>query len=90
MWVTNFSDSTVTELSPTGATLGTFTVGNGPRGIAFDGTNMWVTNYYDNTVTELSPTGATLGTFAVRRLPAGIAFDGTHMWVANGVSVTEL
>jgi DNA-binding beta-propeller fold protein YncE len=53
MWVTNYGDNTVTELSPTGATLGTFPVGNAPRGIAFDGTHMWVANMGDGTVTEL-------------------------------------
>ena len=97
MWVTNIGGDTVTELSPAGATLGTFAVGDGPGGIAFDGTNMWVANGYDasNTVTELSPTGATLGTFAVGTSPHGIAFDGTNMWVANAIAgdsthVTEL
>ena len=46
--------NTVTELSPTGATLGNFAVTNGVSGeIAFDGTHMWVVNSSDNTVTEL-------------------------------------
>lgn len=30
-----------------------FSVGNGPNGIAFDGTNIWVTNGLSNTVTKL-------------------------------------
>jgi hypothetical protein len=76
---------------PTCGPLGTFSVGAGPEGIAFDGTNMWVANYGDDTVTKLSPTGATLGTYAV---PGGnIAFDGCHMWAVNGsdgTTVTEL
>ena len=82
---------TVTELSPTGATLGTFDVGGYPAGIAFDGTNMWVTDK-EQQVTKLSPTGATLGTFPVGSYPFGIAFDGIHMWVTNSNSntVTEL
>ena len=54
MWVINdATDGTVTELSATGETIGTFPVGNDPREIAFDGTHMWVTNRADNTVTEL-------------------------------------
>ncbi len=67
-------------------------MGDGPIGIAFDGTNMWVTNGSSTTVTKLSPTGATLGTFSVGSSPQGLAFDGTHMWVANYGSndVTEL
>jgi DNA-binding beta-propeller fold protein YncE len=40
-----------------GVTGGTFPVGSGPDGIAFDGTNMWVANSNDNTVTELPPAG---------------------------------
>ncbi len=70
----------------------TFGVGNGPSGVAFDGTNMWVANSGSDTVTELSPAGATLGTFSVGGNPDAIAFDGTNMWVANSGSdtVTEL
>jgi hypothetical protein len=52
MWIANSEDNTVTELSPTGATLGTFPVVSA-SGIAFDGTNMWVTSPQTNTVTEL-------------------------------------
>jgi len=83
--------SAVTELSPTGATLHTFSVGLYPA-VAFDGTNMWVAISTNSNVTELSPTGATLGTFPVGNAPRGIAFDGTHMWVANmgDGTVTEL
>ncbi len=44
MWVANEGTNNVTKLSPSGATLGTFAVGSGPVGIAFDGTNMWVAN----------------------------------------------
>ena len=90
MWVTSSTSNTVTELSPAGATLGTFAVGSSSLGLAFDGTNMWVTG--SGGVTELSPSGATLGTFAVGTPPAGIAFDGAHMWVTNAGdnTVTEL
>ena len=44
MWVANFNSNNVTELTRTATTLGTFAVGTGPSGIAFDGMNMWVTN----------------------------------------------
>ena len=68
----NRAADTVTELSPTGATLGTFPVGQqAADGIAFDGTNMWVVNDDDGSVTKLSPTGATLGTFTVGIDPEG-------------------
>ncbi len=92
MWVTNSDSGTVTKLSPTGATLGTFAVGAIPVGIAFDGTNMWVTNIGSANVTKLSPTGVTLGTYAVGARPMAVAFDGRHAWVVNSFdnSVTEL
>ena len=55
MWVANAGGNDVTELSPAGATLGTFAVGKcpSPVGIAFDGAHMWVANLGSNTVTEL-------------------------------------
>jgi hypothetical protein len=54
MWVTNLGSDNVTKLSPSGATLGTFAVGNSPEGIAFDGAHMWVTNVTPTgNVTEL-------------------------------------
>ena len=61
-----------------------FTVGNGPRGIAFDGTNLWVANSADNTVTELRASdGAVVRTVAVKTAPDGVLFDGTNIWVVN-------
>ena len=68
--------------SPTGATPGTFPVGRGAYGVAFDGTNLWVVNQV-GTVTELSPGGVTLGSFNAGTLPSEIAFDGTNMWVVD-------
>jgi DNA-binding beta-propeller fold protein YncE len=53
MWVANAAGNNVTELSPAGATLGTFAVGGSPEGIAFDGTHVWVTNAGAGNVTEL-------------------------------------
>jgi DNA-binding beta-propeller fold protein YncE len=74
--------------------LGTYVVGSGPNGLAFDGTNMWVVNTGDNSITKLSPAGATLGTFAAGQAPhGGIAYDGTSMWFTDGIpsnSVTRL
>jgi hypothetical protein len=34
-------------------TGGTFAVGAGPEGVAFDGANIWVTNTFSNTVSKL-------------------------------------
>ena len=70
-----------------------FTVGNSPNDVAFDGQNIWVTNGGDDTVTKLRPSdGTVLGTFNVGSQPYGIAFDGANIWVVNsgGNNVTKL
>jgi hypothetical protein len=60
-----------------------FTVGNLPHHVAFDGASIWVTNFLDNTVTKLRASdGTVLGTFAAAT-PTGVAFDGANVWVAN-------
>jgi DNA-binding beta-propeller fold protein YncE len=58
MWVANSGSSNVTELSPSGAVLGTFAVGTRPEGIAAARTTntIWVANSGSNNVTELSGT----------------------------------
>ncbi|HOL72818.1 MAG TPA: hypothetical protein PLA43_18280 [Bryobacteraceae bacterium] len=64
--------------------VASFAVGQGPRGVAFDGTHIWVANYFDRTVTKLrASNGSLVGTYPVGDLPEGVAFDGTHIWVAN-------
>ena len=48
------SPATVTKLRAwDGANLGTFNVGSGAVGVAFDGANIWVTNFLDGTVSKL-------------------------------------
>jgi hypothetical protein len=84
IWIINEFDSTLTKLSLTGDNLGTFTVGNNPMGMAFDGTNnVWITNNEDSTVTKLSLAGSVMGTYTTGVNPYGIAFDGTNMWICN-------
>ena len=52
--MTNGGSNSVTELRASdGVHLGTFSVGNYPIGIAFDGANIWVTNTNSNTVNKL-------------------------------------
>jgi len=44
----------VTKLSASsGAVVGTYPVGSGPVGVAFDGSNIWVTNGGSTTVTQI-------------------------------------
>ena len=76
-----------------GSLVGTFPVGNGPVGVAFDGTHIWVPNRFSDDVTKLlASDGSLVGTFSVGTLPQAVAFDGTHIWVANTSSddVTKL
>ena len=66
----------------------TVNVGDGPRGVAFDGTYIWVANRDDGTVSKINPvTGTVIGTpIAVGSQPLGVAFDGTNIWVTNNGS----
>ena len=62
----------------------TITLGNGPYGVAFDGTHIWVANYGDGTVSKIdAASGVVAATITVGNSPSGVAFDGTHIWVAN-------
>jgi len=65
----------------------TYSVGQFPSALAFDGTNIWVANNNDNSVSKLlASTGATVGMFTVGVWPDGVAFDGTNIWVVNEFS----
>ncbi|HEY9285406.1 MAG TPA: hypothetical protein VIP46_18280, partial [Pyrinomonadaceae bacterium] len=63
-----------------------FAVGQGPEGVATDGTNAYVANQFSNSVTKLAADGAAVATFAVGRRPVAVAFDGSALWVANYLS----
>ncbi len=90
IWVTNFSSFTVTKLSNTGITIGTYMAGCGPGDIAIANTgNVWVTNRCSNTVAELGigvyPVGTSLS------YPVSIAIDSAgNVWVGNTSGVAEL
>ena len=66
----------------------TFSVGNSPFGVAFDGANIWVANAGSNYVTKLRASdGAVLGTFTVGSVPTGVAFDGANIWVTSLIGI---
>jgi len=95
-WVANFgagTGNTVTQLSPTGAVLGNFTVGTGPSSVAIDASaNVWVLNGNSQTLTQLSSSGTTLNTVSVSH-PSRFAIDASgNLWLANTAAnvVTEL
>jgi YVTN family beta-propeller protein len=60
------------------------TVGQEPRGLAFDGSQIWVANYDSSTITRIDAvTNKVLQTItlAANSYPASIVFDGTYVWV---------
>ena len=63
----------------------TVNVGDGPVGVAFDGTYIWVANTVSGSVSKIDPvTGTVIGTpIGVGAGPFGVAFDGTNIWVTN-------
>jgi hypothetical protein len=91
VWVSTYATSVV-RLKQDGSNAGTFTVGQSPLGIAYDGANIWVANNNDTTVTKLRASdGATLGTFTVPGgSPYAVAFDGVYIYVTSGVAAVKL
>ncbi|MBM3663279.1 MAG: YncE family protein [Actinobacteria bacterium] len=69
---------------------GPITVGDGPRGVAFDGTSIWVANRLSDNVTRIdAATGTVIGTpVTAGDGPYGITFDGTRVWVTNELADT--
>jgi hypothetical protein len=69
---------------PAGAvtTLST-TLGNTPRGIAFDGLRLWTANTGGSvSIVSLNPTSVTTVTTGFNS-PIGILYDGSHIWVTD-------
>ena len=70
-------------------TIATVTVGDGPQGVAFDGTNIWAANTFSSSVSKIDPsTNTVIATVAVGDGPVGVAFDGTNIWITNYYSGT--
>jgi len=60
--LTAASASAQTKISATYDTSGAIEVaaGDGPTGVAYDGTNIWVTSQFGNSVVKIAPTGVVL------------------------------
>lgn len=97
-YLANQESNTITKVIADGSSFTSFAVGQGPSGLAVDGSNnVWSANYYGNSVGLLSAQGSVVsGTgFTGGGLdhPQGIAVDGAgNVWVANyrGPSLSEL
>ena len=64
----------------------TLNIGNGPRGVAFDGSNIWISNSLGNTVSRVDPTTNEVVVVPVATTPRGIGFDGSSIWVTHSGS----
>jgi hypothetical protein len=85
MYVANYSNNTVSKVTPAGV-VSTFATGfSGPDGVAFDAAgNLYVSNGTAGTVSKVTP-GGTVSLFASGfSLPNGLAFDAAgNLYVAN-------
>ena len=68
-----------------GTSLGTFTTGTSPLGVAIDQSgNVWVTNDGSNTLEKFNSAGTSLGTFTTGTSPLSVAIDQSgNVWVVN-------
>ncbi len=83
MWATLSTDAVAKIRASDGKLLGTFDVGNGPRGVAFDGSHIWVVTSGRATKLRASD-GQVLGTFPVTGSAEAVAFDGVNIGVTEG------
>src|SRR5450432_2461130 len=61
-----------------------FTVGQDPIDVCFDGANIWAVNSASNSVTKLRASdGFNLGTFPLGSYPIYVIYDGANIWVSN-------
>jgi glutamine cyclotransferase len=83
MWVANDIAGTVSKVSPDGQVQADAAVGQGPVGLAFDGSSLWVIDKSDRQLVRLDPVSAQVqDRVSLDGEPTAIAFDGSSLWVA--------
>lgn len=101
VWIANSGNSSVTELSNSGAALSGnngYAIGslNMPSAIAIDTSgNAWIANAGNNSISEISSAGTVAGVFTGGNLssPDGVAIDQAGViWIANrtGANITQI
>jgi len=96
VYVTNFSDSTVSIISTiTNTVIDTISVGNNPWGITItpDGLYVYVTNFSDSTVSIISTiTNTVIDTIGANTYPTGIAItpNGLYIYVTNSTASSSI
>jgi hypothetical protein len=63
----------------------TSSLGDSPRGIAFDGSRIWTANRLGGSVSIVSLGTLTVNTVPAFIFPAGLVYDGANMWVTNQI-----
>jgi DNA-binding beta-propeller fold protein YncE len=77
LWVANAIAGTVTQVDPGGAILADIEVGEGPAGLAFDGTTLWVVNREGGALVQIDPARAAIeASSPLDGEPVAIAYDG--------------
>ena len=103
VWITDYSESQVVELAPSGSVAHRVALVNGnvgPQGIAVDGAgNVWAANYISGTFVELAGSTAAVmsplqgyGLDAPLNEPYGLAIDASgNLWLSNsgGSTLTQ-
>ena len=85
LYVANFGNGTVSEVTPGGVASAFATGFNSPDGLAFDATgNLYVANASNSTVSKVTPAGVVTTFASGFNVPVGLAFDAAgNLYVAN-------
>ena len=86
VWNSQWTNNTITRLSPAGGILNTYSTGGScSRGVAVTADDhIWVANSCSNTVTRLNNSGVLQATIAVGNHPTGLSVDAAGLvWVTN-------
>jgi DNA-binding beta-propeller fold protein YncE len=79
--------STVPVFAAKPGTLESYTIGNKPQAVCFDGTYIWVANGDSDNITKIQASnGKVRGTYDSGDRPFGLCYDGSNVWVINLLS----
>ena len=88
LWAADDDGQRIIRFASTGAEVGRISVGNGPAGLAFDGSFGWVLNHRENTLDRID--AMTNGVTRIGTIPGGeqvaaerIAVFGGDLWITG-------
>ena len=98
LWVANFFDSTLTQLSaggcagnpdPCGHAVNTYKVDNQPVALASDGKSLWIASALAESLTQFDPVaGRPVAHYRLPNVPSALLRVGDTLWVANSFTGT--